>query len=209
MRSTTWSGPRTRSPMRSCSATRTDCAAWRCSPTAASAFAKGQGSSGAPTTFWTRSSPLPTVRRPTRRPRPSAAANGWASCCAGTAEASTSAPAQRFLSDHGSRHAICQHPKPDAEAPGKTLGEHGVRAGGRHHAPSLRQRLRGALRGVSVRSVAAALPQTSALPPATEDVRAGRQGPSEHRNRRHRHTHLTVAIADAMIQRTTCAFIPF
>ena len=29
--------------------------------------------------------------------------------------------AQRFLSDHGSRHAICQHPKPDAEAPGKTL----------------------------------------------------------------------------------------
>ena len=29
--------------------------------------------------------------------------------------------AKRFLSDHGSRHAICQHPKPDAEAPGKTL----------------------------------------------------------------------------------------
>ena len=29
--------------------------------------------------------------------------------------------AQRFLSDHGSRHSICQHPKPDAEAPGKTL----------------------------------------------------------------------------------------
>ena len=29
--------------------------------------------------------------------------------------------AQRFLSDHGSRHAICQHPKPDAAAPGKTL----------------------------------------------------------------------------------------
>ena len=29
--------------------------------------------------------------------------------------------AQRFLSDHGSRHPICQHPEPDAEAPGKTL----------------------------------------------------------------------------------------
>lgn len=29
--------------------------------------------------------------------------------------------AQRFLSDHGSRHAICQHAKPQAEAPGKTL----------------------------------------------------------------------------------------
>ncbi len=29
--------------------------------------------------------------------------------------------AQRFLSDHGGRHAICQHPKPDTAAPGKTL----------------------------------------------------------------------------------------
>lgn len=29
--------------------------------------------------------------------------------------------AQRFLSDHGGRNAICQHPAPDAEAPGKTL----------------------------------------------------------------------------------------
>ena len=29
--------------------------------------------------------------------------------------------AQHFLSDHGSRHSICQHLKPDAEAPGKTL----------------------------------------------------------------------------------------
>ncbi|MDE0220924.1 MAG: C45 family autoproteolytic acyltransferase/hydrolase [Spirochaetaceae bacterium] len=29
--------------------------------------------------------------------------------------------AQRFLSDHGSRHTICQHAKPQAEAPGKTL----------------------------------------------------------------------------------------
>ena len=65
----------------------------RYSLTAASAFAKGQASSGTPTTILDPE--LATADRQASNPEghgPSAAASGWASCCAGTAEASTSAP---------------------------------------------------------------------------------------------------------------------
>ena len=90
--------------------------------TAASAFAKGQASSGTPNHILDPE--LATADRQASNPE----ATTFSRCermgellCGHRGGIDVRAPRSASCPTTAARHAICQHPKPDAEAPGKTL----------------------------------------------------------------------------------------